>query len=200
MMAAEDHPGRWVGGVAGVAAAVSVGVVGAVLHLLGAIDGESIVQVAVAGLPVGFVVGRHFLPFARSSGWRQALLVGGVVGWLAPPIGAIVVLIAMAWPGEYTEYLCTPRLHTIAGVIALYPLAAIFSFVAVVVTLPAGLAWGVMVRAIPERTLIRARMPGPVAALGVRHGVIVVAIGAVVLLLVDALVTTRACEMAMAGA
>ena len=86
-----DHPGRWLGGVAGAVASLAVGIVPQLFGMLGSESGSADwtsidwTEIGLFGVPVGFVLGRAFFPQARSGGWSSALWVGADrlyrVGW-----------------------------------------------------------------------------------------------------------------------
>ena len=153
-------PGRWVGGLVGVAACVvTIWVAGAIVALSdpmgwatrnGLVTPENLRGIALGGLPIAFLVGRALLPAARSGGWLTALGIGLVFGLIAPPLGAIeVVLLAMLpFSGSTSGFG-----DNVTGVLFILPIALVYSYIVVVVTVPAGLLWGVLVRAVPERVL-----------------------------------------------
>ena len=79
-----------------------------------------------------------------------ALAVGIGFGMMAPPLGAIeVILVGMLPFSNATSGFD----DNVTGFLVLLPLALVYSYVVVVLTIPAGLLWGVMVRAIPEHLL-----------------------------------------------
>jgi hypothetical protein len=111
---------------------------------------EYLKGIALGGLPIGFLGGRALLPAARSGGWMTALAVGIGFGMIAPPLGAIeVILVGMLPFSNATSGFD----DNVTGFLVLLPLALVYSYVVVVLTIPAGLLWGVMVRAIPEHLL-----------------------------------------------
>ena len=154
-------PGRWVGGLVGVVACVATilaaGVVGT------AIDGDvsagsngflgpgNLVYFMVGGLPIAFLGGRALLPAARSGGWLTALGMGFIFGLVAPPLGAIeVVLVAMLpFTGATSGFN-----DNVTGFLVLLPIALVYSYIVVVLTIPAGLLWALLARAIPEHVLV----------------------------------------------
>jgi hypothetical protein len=103
------------------------------------------------GLPIAFLGGRALLPAARSGGWRTALGIGLVFGLIAPPLGAIEVILVGLLPfsGATSGFD-----DNVTGFLVLLPIALVYSYVVVVLTVPAGLLWGLMVRAIPESLLV----------------------------------------------
>ena len=91
-----DHPGRWLGGLD--RGAVSL-VFAAATVSRGAstpVDVESLVMVGLLGAPVGFVLGRAALPWVRAGGWGLAVVVGMALGWAAPPLGALEIVLGDA--------------------------------------------------------------------------------------------------------
>jgi hypothetical protein len=168
-----DHPGRWLGGAIGalvsLAAAVVAGWIEGRPMLL---DRESWSVVGLLGIPIGFALGRQFFPLARSEGWRRAIAVGLLLGWLAPPLGAVEIL------GASDLLITGPGSSLFGGPVALLllPIAIPISFIAVVITLPVGLAWGVLARLVPDEVLPRLRVPGWLAWLGIRHALVLIAV------------------------
>ena len=65
-----------------------------------------------------------------------------------------------------------------------------FSFIAVVVTVPAGLIWGVTIRLIPGGWLGAARMPTAIARFGVRHAVLILGAALAVSAIVQVVLST----------
>lgn len=172
--ARRDFPGRWVGGLLG--AALSL-VAAAIAWILDPAAAETqfltMSMIGLLGSPVGFVLGRHFLPYARRDGWSSALGVGIGIGWLAPPLGAAVVLLApFLDPSSSLSFGTTGPL----GLLLFWPVAALVSYLAVFITLPVGLAWGVAVRLIPDAVFVALRVPAPFDRLGVRHALLVVVV------------------------
>ena len=171
-----DYPGRWLGGAVGALTSFAAAIV---LHLVDArVSGTlsmDLTGIALLGIPIGFVLGRQFFPSVRSEPWRVVLTFGLLLGWMAPPLGAIEVLAGPALlPGAAGEPAPLQYLW-------LLPIAIPFSFVAVFVTMPVGVAWAVTLRLVPERLVRRSRMPGPIERLGVRHALVaLVAWGVVV--------------------
>ena len=167
-----DHPGRWVGGLIGSIASFGLAVIGlTVAGIWPTFDPELLVTVGLLGAPIGFVLGRAALPLAREEGWAHASVAGFGLGWLAPPLGAVEIL--LGWgilegvgPVGVAQSCNTPAV--VSG-LALLVVAVPMSFIAVVLTIPVGIAWGLATRAEPDRWLERARMPASVANLGARH-------------------------------
>ena len=174
-----DHPGRWLGGLIGAAVSLVFAAATILVGRVTPVDVESLVLVGLLGAPVGFVLGRAALPWVRAGGWRHAVVVGMALGWAAPPLGALEIVLGMGMlegvVGESAVIRCDVPGLIAASLLLLY--AVPVSFIAIVVTIPVAIVWGLAARAVPDRWLERARMPRRVAALGVRH---VAAIGVVV--------------------
>lgn len=182
-----DHPGRWVGGLIGAAIPAVMAVVAILLGDEARVDidrilaWDGVAAVSLAGIPVGFVVGRALFPMARSGGWRTVLGAALAAGVSAPPIGAAGVLFGQAIVDSLSraEEPGTPLLYLV-----LLPYALVIGYVAAILTVPAGLAWAILARAVPAAWLPRLRMPAPIE----RLGVIPVVAGLVVLLLASELI------------
>ena len=149
-------PGRWVGGLAGVVACVVTGLAAAAIGN-SFLSPSGLVPLVIGGLPIAFLCGRALLPAARSGGWLEAFGVGLIFGMIAPPLGAIEVILIglLALPGGTTGL--------DAGYLVLLPVVLLFSYVVAVLTVPAGLIWALM--------LVRSRITSSsrwtsVAALG----------------------------------
>lgn len=179
----QAHPGRWVGGVVG--ALVCLGIAGT-SHLLSILnaDGDSgrqagwlswdVLGVSLLGLPIAILGGRALLPAARSGDRATALQIGLGFGLLAPPIGAIEIVAG----GMLPDLRATSGFGDGAvGWLYLMPFALVFSFVAAVLTVPAGLVWAALVRAIPESSLRRLEVPRPLGRIGARHAVALAIVG-----------------------
>jgi hypothetical protein len=142
------HPtsGRWVGGLVGVVACVVTGLAEGIIGT-GLVSPSGLVPLVVGGLPIAFLGGRALLPAARSGGWLEALAFGLVFGILAPPLGAIEVILVglLSFSGSTTGL--------DAGYLVLLPFALVFSYVVAVLTIPAGLIWALIARAIPDHVL-----------------------------------------------
>lgn len=151
-------PSRWIGGIAGLVACLATAVAAGVVLVLadpnawadpnGFVGGGGLVWIAIGGLPIAFFGGRALLPAARSGGWPTALGVGLFFGLIAPPLGAIEVILVGLLPfsGATSGFD-----DNVTGFLFILPIALVYSYVVVVLTVPAGLLWGVIVRAIPER-------------------------------------------------
>lgn len=170
-----SHPGRWVGGAVGALASLGVVLVGL---LLGGAGDEgrpfpvvgSLAALGLAGIPIATLVGRALTPAARSGRFRQALLAGVGFGLVAPPLGAVGVLAAAMSQATMSG------IPQAAGALVMFlPFALVYSYAAVIATIPAGLAWAIVVYAIPERALRAVAMPGPVSRLGARHALVLAA-------------------------
>jgi len=183
-----DHPGRWLGGVAGAVASLAVGIVPQLFGMLGSESGSADwtsidwTEIGLFGVPVGFVLGRAFFPQARSGGWSSALWVGAGIGLLAPPLGAIEIMLgpALVPPDPATTSYALP-----AAVLFLM-IAIPFSYIAVVLTVPAGLIWAVLVNLVPDDVPARLRAPKAIERLGFRHALLVLAAWALVVHLATA--------------
>lgn len=170
-----DWPGRWLGGLIGV---LSCLVAAVVLFLLAGPGDErspafvdlSGLTIPLLGIPIAFALGRVAYPSIRSGGWRWALVAGVLIGLAAPPLGAIEILF-----GPFLLPLASGSSDQIL-MIALLPIALVFSYVAVVVTVPVGLVTALVIRALPASLPERVRMPSPLSRLGIVH-----AVGALVL-------------------
>lgn len=172
-------PGRWIGGLVGALASLAVTGAGLAFDRLGVtfVAPGAVVAVGLLGVPVGWIVGRAFLPVARTEGWSTAVAGGLAAGWAAPPLGAgMVVLWAAVESGATPEDL-------VSGA-ALLLLAVPFSFVAVFATMPAGLLWALVVRLLPDRLFASLAIRGPLARFGSRHLVLLLVGGAIAIGLV----------------
>ena len=174
-----DHPGRWLGGAIGAAVSLAAAIVAANVDARSS-DGSILidwVQIGLLGMPIGFILGRELLPMARGAGWNRAIGTGLLLGWAAPPLGAIEIL-------GGSRLLELGNLSTsIGGPIALVllPVALPISFLAIVMTIPVGLAWAVLVRLVPDGSLAALRVPAPLARIGVRHVLAIVVVALVAL-------------------
>jgi hypothetical protein len=144
---------RFVGALAGVAIAYVI-----VVLPLDALDIGWLAltdELALIGAPVAAILGWWLTPTAVAGSLRWTLGVGLGVGGLAAPMGALAIayLAAIqALAGVDGDVASVPA----ALFIATYGLG--FSVIALPVTLPAGVAWSVVVRAVvPE---MRGRDPG----------------------------------------
>ena len=150
--------GRWVGGLVGVVACVATTLVAGVVAKAtigddtagsnGFLGQGNLVWITMGGLPIAFLGGRALLPAARSGGWLTALAVGLVFGLIAPPLGAVEVVLAAMLPFSGATSGFGDKL---TGLLFILPIALVYSYIVVVLTVPAGLLWALIVRAIPER-------------------------------------------------
>jgi hypothetical protein len=174
-----DVPGRWVGGAMGALASLVAAGVAAQLDIAssGRAGLDSWTRIGLLGIPIGFALGRYFLPYARSAGWRRALSAGLLLGSIAPPLGAIEIL------GGAT---LVPGVASGIGSVAplvLLPIALPVSYFAIVMTLPAGIGWGLAVRLVPDQWFVRLRVPAPIERLGIRHVALLAIASAVIVAL-----------------
>ena len=173
-----EHPGRWVGGLAGaLSSLVAAGVI-AVVSGDANPTGNPAVLIPLLGIPIGFALGRQLFPLARSGGWATALTAGLLFGWIAPPIGAIEILLG---PALLVRTPAEAGLGTFGwfGLVFIVPLALLFSYIAVFITIPVGVAWAVLLKLVPDEAVARLRAPRAIERLGVRHLVIVLVLWAV---------------------
>jgi hypothetical protein len=159
-----DHPGRWLGGAIGAAVALAAAAVAGVVATQAQQVDATWAWIALLGVPVAFVLGRQLFPLARSDGWFRALGVGLLLGWIAPPAGAIEIVYGLMTAASVQE----PGITALWSVLLL-PFALVVSFVAVAITLPAGIVWAVAVRFVPDRLVARLRVPDWLARFGARH-------------------------------
>jgi hypothetical protein len=129
------------------------------------------VGIGVLGAPVGFVLGRQGLPTARSAGWGTALLTGVGLGLIAPPLGALEILIGLGFVPT-SGVGSPPGL----GTLILLPFAIPLSYAAVVMTVPVGIAWAVGVRTLSPRLLERVAAPAWLVPFGTSHVLVVATI------------------------
>lgn len=167
-----DHPGRWIGGILGVLASLALVPIALLLEQQPTSSSlPGLANMGLLGAPIGFVLGRHFFPSARSGGWTMALSVGIVIGWAAPPLGAIALVVGpLLLPTQPGEPWRNPT-----ELLLYLALAIPFSFIAAIITVPVGLAWGLLVGLVPDAVPQQLRVPRPLERLGVRHAAIVVA-------------------------
>jgi len=150
------NPGRWVGGLIG--AIVCLGVYLAAVSSIpngsssggGFFSWDFLTMVGVGGLPIAILGGRALLPAARSGGWLTAIAVGLGFGLLAPPLGGIEVIVFEIAQSAGSS---SRSGGDVLSLLALSPIVLIYSYVVVVVTVPAGILWALIVRAIPQRGL-----------------------------------------------
>lgn len=107
--------------------------------------------------------------------------MGLAIGSVAPPLGLVVITwLGLVLPGTGLG----PSPFTSTGLLIIV-LAIPYSFVALILTLPVGLLWGVLVRLVPVGLPARLRAPRPLERIGVRH----LAVAAAALAVVVALTT-----------
>ena len=87
-------------------------------------------------MPIAILGGRALWPVARSGGWLTALAVGFGFGLIAPPLGALEVVAVALLPfsGATSGFG-----DNVLGLFVILPIALVYSYVVVVVTIPAGL-------------------------------------------------------------
>jgi hypothetical protein len=174
-----EHPGRWLGGLVGAMCSIAVAafgwlVLGSSLDDEASLFGqESLVWVGLLGAPIGYLLGRALMPTARSGGWGTALLTGVGFGLAAPPLGAIEILALASTPIGGPGGLGSGG----PAVMMFLPFALVFSYAAVIATVPAGLLWSVVVRALSPATLARLAAPRAIERLGARHVIAAAAAG-----------------------
>lgn len=170
-----DHPGRWIGGAVGTLLSLSLIAISMLLEAEEFRRGlTTLATLGLLGAPIGFVVGRQFYPQARGRGWQDAVLVGTGLGWLAPPLGAVEIVVGQL----ATAVESGSRVDSSWLVILM--IAIPVSFIAVLVTMPIGIAWGLIVHAIPAALVTRLRVPAPFDRLGVRRALVLAALIVVV--------------------
>lgn len=178
-VATSDWPGRWLGGLIGAVASLAAAIA---LYLLerptddfpGSIVGGPTYPIALLGIPIAFVLGRAAFPSIRRGGWGWALIAGSLIGLAAPPLGAIEILFGPTLlpldPGSIGQL----------GLILFLPVAFLFSYAVVWITLPVGVVTALAIRALPADVPPRFRTPPPAARLGVRHAVVALVLWAIV--------------------
>jgi hypothetical protein len=175
-IAPADHPGRWIGGVLGALVSLALVPLELIMEWPRWAGPDALATLGLLGAPVGFALGRQAFPEARSGGWGHALGIGALVGVAAPPLGLMMIaLVGIFLPESGTA----PHPLSSSGLLILM-LGIPACFVALPVTLPVGLLWGVLVRLVPREMPARLRVPPPFDRLGIRHAAIVVAIAAVI--------------------
>lgn len=173
-----DHPGRWVGGLIGALSSLAAAlVVNVVVDAPAILEWDSWSAIGLLGIPIGFILGRELLPMARGAGWGRALATGMLLGWVAPPLGAVEIL------GGSRLLELGNLSNSIGGPVALVllPIAIPVSFIAIFITIPVGIAWAILLRLVPDDTLVALRVARPLERFGVRHALVVIT-GALLLL------------------
>ena len=180
-----DWPGRWLGGLVGAGASLAAALAlyvleGPIDDFPGSIVGGQTYPIALLGIPIAFVLGRAAFPSIRRGGWGWALVAGTLVGLAAPPLGAIEILFGPVLlpldPSNIGQF----------GLIVFLPIALLFSYAVVWITLPVGLVTAIAIRALPPQLPAHLRAPQPLARLGVGHALVGLAIWAFVLQVVVA--------------
>jgi hypothetical protein len=174
-----DHPGRWLGGLVGAAGSLTAAIVlfATERPLVGqsaSLVGGPRANIALLGIPIAFALGRTAFPSIRSGGWRWALLAGVLIGLAAPPLGALEIIL-----GPFLLPL-DPAAPDQVLIVAFLPVAFVFSYAVVWITIPVGLMTAIAIRALPPSLPERLRAPGFVAALGLRHAWLAAAVWAIV--------------------
>jgi hypothetical protein len=171
--AEQDLPGRWVGGALGV---LATALVGGTLVVVDAPSGEVHLGfpavICLLGLPIAFIVGRHFAATLQKPGMESTIWAAMSFGLVAPILGDLEIvggslLFPWIWPQHDAEPLLLAALALGFG--------AVVSYAAAPITLAVGVVWVVLMRLIPPARIARLRMPAPIDRLGVRH--LVVALG-----------------------
>jgi hypothetical protein len=160
------HPGRWVGGAVGLVVYLGLVLASQAFDLAGAGAGSYTPylrsdSLALDGLAIAFLGGRALLPVARSGGWKTALGIGLAGGLLTALLGIIETVAISIWLD----------VRSALPVLSSLPILLIYSYVIAFVTVPCGLAWALIVRAVPESVFRRLEAPHPLGRLGARHAV-----------------------------
>jgi hypothetical protein len=167
---ADDHPGRWLGGVIGGLTSLLV----AVLLLLAERPSDdpppvligSDASIALLGIPIAFALGRAAFPSIRAGRCRWALAAGVLIGLAAPPLGALEIVL-----GPFLLPIDPGTSDQLALVVFL-PVALVFSYLAAWITIPVGLLTALAIRAMPTGLPERLRASDVVARFGVRHAIV----------------------------
>jgi hypothetical protein len=175
-------PGRWVGGAVGVAATILVAVALRWIELL-ADDPDRLVDsdligaagvVALLGIPVAFVLGRHLAPVVRDGGWTSAVGTAVTFAFLAPPLGDIEIIGGLGlvpWMTGGTSDIAS----AFAGGLIVGGIGLVVSYIALPVTAAVAVVWVVLMRALPPELPAHVAMPRPISRVGVRHVVLALA-------------------------
>ena len=151
-----SNPGRWVGGLIGALVCLAIWFAAVAWIVDGSKSGAGIFSrsflsmVGLGGLPIAVIGGRALLPAARSGGWLTAVAVGFGFGMIAPPLGGLEVIVFAMLP---TSSSTSGFDDNVMGFLVLAPLVLMYSYVIAVLTVPAGLLWALIVRAIPDNGL-----------------------------------------------
>ena len=180
-----DWPGRWLGGAVGVVASLGAAIL---LLLVEPGDGHrptwivgSSAWVALLGIPIAFALGRAAFPSIRRGGWGWAVGAGVLIGLAAPPLGAFEILF-----GPFLVPLDPTNTEQL-GLIAILPIAVVFAYVVIWITIPVGVVTAVAIRAVPRDLPARLRAPEPLARLGVAHAIGVLTVLAIAVQVVGAI-------------
>jgi hypothetical protein len=167
--ATTDWPGRWLGGAIG--AAVSLGAAVLLFAVQDRSSGQSDLLIpsspwiAHLGIPIAFALGRGAFPSIRGGTWGWALAAGVLIGLAAPPLGAFEIVF-----GPFLLPLDPGNTDQI-GLVAVLPIALVFSFVAILITVPVGLVTAIAIRALPRELPSRLRAPEWLARVGLSHAI-----------------------------
>ncbi len=169
-----EFPGRWLGGAVGVVATLLVAGLLVMMHVVvddprGAVSSNLLnaAGVAVLGVPVAFVLGRHYSPVARDGGWGSAAMTALSFALLAPPLGDLEIIVgASLAPWTFGGADIGSML---AGGLLIGGIGLVVSFVALPVTAAVSLVWIVLIRLLPRDWPARVAMPRSVARFGVRQ-------------------------------
>ncbi len=176
LVVSTGHPGRWLGGAIGGLVSLAAALVATRIETGPSIFGwADWSMIGLLGVPIAFALGRALLPMARSEGWGRAISVGMLFGWIAPPLGAIEILGGSRLLGLANNSGGGPL------ALVLLPLAIPISFVAIFMTIPVGVAWGTLVRLIPDASLAALRVPPLLERVRVRHALVLIAAALILL-------------------
>ena len=180
-----DWPGRWLGGVIG--AAVSLGAAILLFALEGQTDAESNLLIpsspwiALLGIPIAFALGRAAFPSIRRGTWGWALAAGVLIGLAAPALGAFEIVF-----GPFLLPLDPANTEQI-GLVVLLPIALLFSYLAILITIPVGLVTALAIRAVPRDVPWRLRAPEWLSGVGISHAVGLLIVWAIAVQVVTAI-------------
>jgi hypothetical protein len=129
--AEQDLPGRWVGGALGV---LATALVGGTLVVVDAPSGEVHLGfpavICLLGLPIAFIVGRHFAATLQKPGMESTIWAAMSFGLVAPILGDLEIvggslLFPWIWPQHGAEPLLLATLALGFGAVASYAAAPI---------------------------------------------------------------------------